>query len=130
MPDCRHNGQINFTHHEVKAGDLLMHFECQECGVDGWFQLDTDQIDWETSLEEDAHECDETCAIHMAECGGRCDHVGGKNACVEACRGGPHNNINNCLIAFAGREVHPDYGPCQMCNGTCPDKERLNARND
>jgi hypothetical protein len=37
----------------------------------------------------------------------------------------PDGNINNCLLANEGYEVHPEHGPCQICGGNCPDRERL-----
>ncbi len=125
MSDCRHNRGRHLVGHQIKAGDLLLFFECQDCGTNGWYQLEDSHIEW----EEDDHECDETCARHISTCDGNCDHLDGENACVNLARMG-QENISNCLLAYEGVEVHPDHGPCQMCNGSCPDKERLNARND
>ena len=35
----------------------------------------------------------------------------------------PDGAINNCLLNCEGMEVHPKFGPCQICNGKCPDRE-------
>ena len=37
-------------------------------------------------------------------------------------------HINNCLLAWSGSETDPTYGPCQMCNGVCPDRAILLGR--
>lgn len=43
---------------------------------------------------------------------------------------GPDGLVDNCLLATEGLESN-EYGPCQMCKGTCPDRDRLpNSRKD
>ncbi len=37
----------------------------------------------------------------------------------------PEGHINNCLLRNEGCEEHPKFGPCQICNGSCPDKHKL-----
>lgn len=37
----------------------------------------------------------------------------------------PDGSINNCLLAKTGNEVDPNYGPCQVCGGTCPDRQKI-----
>ena len=34
----------------------------------------------------------------------------------------PQGTINNCMLANSGVEVDPEHGPCQICNGVCPDR--------
>jgi hypothetical protein len=37
----------------------------------------------------------------------------------------PEGDINNCALAFFGETDHAEVKRCQLCNGTCPDLERL-----
>lgn len=37
----------------------------------------------------------------------------------------PDGDINNCQLAYTGHQVHPEFGPCQMCGGDCPDRKKF-----
>lgn len=37
----------------------------------------------------------------------------------------PEGDINNCALAFFEETDHEEVKRCQLCNGTCPDLERL-----
>lgn len=39
----------------------------------------------------------------------------------------PEGYVNNCLLRATGAEFDPEHGACPMCNGLCPDRERLEA---
>ena len=39
----------------------------------------------------------------------------------------PDGNINNCQMAWSGKELDNEGRACQICDGTCPDRVRLLA---
>lgn len=129
---CSHNSGLFFDRVEIKAGDLISHVHCRQCGTSGSYTLDTDDVMWPE--DEDAFlaegDCHESCAVHLSDCDGNCDHLEGhKNACVELQRIPPGNpgagGINNCHLRNTGAEEDSNHGPCAICGGTCPDREEI-----
>lgn len=44
--NCNHNGNLEFQEVQIKAGDLIIHVTCRQCGTSGSYILDPEDVLW------------------------------------------------------------------------------------